>query len=88
MTSGVLNAQGDVDIAPNKQLSGTINVALKGVAGLVAVPLDVSGTVSDPILLPNRAALAGAAAGTAIMGPGFGTGVGSKAGQMLDKLFK
>ena len=88
VTSGVLNAQGDVDIAPNKKLSGTINVALKGVAGLVAVPLDVSGTVSDPILLPNRAAFAGAAAGTAIMGPGFGTGVGSKAGQMLDKFFK
>lgn len=88
VTSGVLSAQGDVDIAPNKRLSGTINVALKGVAGLVAVPLDVSGTLSDPILLPNRAAFAGAAAGTAILGPGFGTGVGSKAGQLLDKLFK
>ena len=88
VTSGVLSAHGDVDIAPNKRLSGTINVALKGVAGLVTVPLDVSGTVSDPILLPNRAVFAGAAAGTAIMGPGFGTGVGSKAGQMLDKIFK
>ena len=88
IASGVLTAQGDIKIAPNKQLSGTLLVALKGIAGLVQVPLDVSGTLSDPILLPNRAALAGAAAGTAILGPGFGTGVGSKAGQMLDKLFK
>ena len=88
VASGVLTAHGDVNIAPNKQLSGKINVALKGIAGLVDVPLDVSGTLSDPILLPNRAAFAGAAAGTAILGPGFGTGVGSKAGQMLDKLFK
>ncbi len=88
VASGVLSAHGNVNIAANKQLSGRINVALKGIAGLVDVPLDVSGTVSEPILLPNRAALAGAAAGTAILGPGFGTGMGSKAGQILENIFK
>jgi hypothetical protein len=50
--------------------------------------LEVAGTLSDPILFPNRAALAGAAVGTGLMGPGFGTTVGAKAGQALDKLFK
>ena len=88
VASGVLSANGNVDIAPSKKLSGLVNVAPKGMASLVEVPLDVSGTLSNPILLPNRAALAGAAAGTAILGPGFGTGAGSKAGQMLEKLFK
>ncbi len=88
VASGVLSAKGDVDIAANKRLSGKVTVALKGVSNLVDVPLDVSGTLSDPILLPNRAALAGAAAGTAILGPGFGTGLGSKAGQALEKIFK
>lgn len=88
VASGVLSAKGDVNIAANKKLSGKVTVALKGVSNLVDVPLDVSGTLSDPILLPNRAALAGAAAGTAILGPGFGTGLGSKAGQALEKIFK
>ncbi|MDP1680623.1 MAG: AsmA family protein [Burkholderiales bacterium] len=88
VASGILSADGNVDIAANKKLSGRVNVAMKGTASLIEVPLDVSGTVSDPVLFPNRAALAGAAAGTAILGPGWGTSVGSKAGQALEKLFK
>lgn len=88
VASGILSADGNVDIAANKKLAGRVNVAMKGTARLIEVPLDVSGTVSDPVLFPNRAALAGAAAGTAIMGPGFGTSVGSKAGQALEKIFK
>ena len=88
VASGILSADGNVDIAPSKKLAGRVNVAMKGTASLIEVPLDVSGTLSDPVLLPNRAALAGAAAGTALMGPGWGTSVGSKAGQALEKLFK
>lgn len=88
VVSGALSANGDVGVSANKRLSGQVKVALTGVAGLVEVPLDVSGTLSEPVLLPNPAALAGAAAGTAILGPGFGTGVGSKAGQALENIFK
>lgn len=88
VSSGVLQAAGEVNIAPNKQLSGTVNVAMTGTSSLVEIPLDVSGTISDPVILPNKAALAGAAAGTAVLGPGVGTSVGSKAGQFLEKLFK
>lgn len=87
VTSGALSANGDVSVAANQRLSGQVNVALTSVAGL-AVPLDVSGTLSEPVLLPNAAALAGAAAGTALMGPGFGTGLGTKAGQALEALFQ
>ena len=86
--SGLLKANGDVDVSPAKKLSGKVNVEMKGTASLVAVPLEVAGTVQDPILFPDRAAMAGAAAGTVLMGPGFGTAVGSKAGQALEKLFK
>lgn len=88
VSSGILGAEGNVSIAPSKKLAGRVNVAMRGTVGLIEVPLDVSGTLSDPVLFPNRAALAGAAAGTAILGPGWGTSVGSKAGQALDKLFK
>jgi hypothetical protein len=65
-----------------------VNVEMTGTASLVSVPLDVSGTLQSPVLFPNIAALTGAAVGTGLMGPGFGTGVGVKAGEALDKFFK
>lgn len=88
VSSGVLNAVGDVAIDPAKALSGQVTVELKGTSTLVSVPLNVSGTVQEPILLPSGTALAGAALGTGLLGPGLGTAVGSKAGQALEKLFK
>jgi hypothetical protein len=88
VASGLLKASGNVDIAASKKLSGTVSVEVKGTASLVSVPLEVAGTIQDPVLFPNRAALAGAAVGTGLMGPGFGTSVGTKAGEALDKLFK
>jgi hypothetical protein len=39
--------------------------------------------VSSPSVLPNKAALAGAIAGSAVM-PGVGTSIGIKAGQKAD----
>lgn len=88
VASGLLQANGNVDIAANKKLSGMVNVEMTGTASLVSVPLDVSGTLQSPVLFPNIAALTGAAVGTGLMGPGFGTGVGVKAGEALDKFFK
>jgi hypothetical protein len=88
VASGILEGNGNVDISAAKKLSGRVNVEMKGTASLVQVPLEVSGTLQNPILFPDRAALAGAAAGTAVMGPGFGTSVGTKAGEAIEKLFK
>lgn len=88
VSSGALNAKGDVAISPSKELSGQVTVELKATATLVAVPLNVSGTVQDPLLLPSGMAVAGAAVGTGLLGPGLGTAIGSKAGQALEKLFK
>ncbi len=41
-----------------------------------------SGTVDKPVVLPTKAALAGAS----ILGPGVGTGLGIKARGAVDKL--
>lgn len=88
IASGLLQAQGDVDVAPDRRLSGRVRVAMKGTASLVSVPLEVAGTLQDPVLFPDRAALAGAAVGTGLMGPGLGTTVGAKAGEALGRLFR
>ena len=87
VTSGVLSADGNVDIAPNQDLSGTVKVKVKSGTNLVSVPLAVSGTVNDPLLRPSTGAMAGAAAGTVLLGPVLGTSVGIKAGEFTENLF-
>ena len=86
ISSGLLAASGQVKIKPNKELDGVIDVEVKRSVSLAAIPLIVSGTLSNPVVLPSKAALAGALAGTAILGPGVGTGLGVKAGGAWDKL--
>ncbi len=86
ISSGLLSAKGQVKVKPNKALDGTMVVDVKNSMGLTAIPLDVSGTVSKPVVLPSKAAIAGAVAGTAILGPGVGTSLGIKAGGAIDKL--
>ena len=57
-------------------------------AGTTAnVPLNVSGTLDAPLLYPTGGTVAGAAVGTAILGPGFGTSVGAKIGSWTEGLF-
>lgn len=85
ISSGLVTATGQVKIKPNKTLDGTGVVDIKNSMGLTGIPLDVSGTVSKPVVLPNKAAVAGAIAGTAILGPGVGTSVGVKAAGALEK---
>ena len=86
ISSGLLAATGEVKVKPNKALDGAVEVEVKRNVSLVAIPLVVSGTVSNPIILPSKTALAGALAGTAILGPGVGTSLGVKAGGAVDKI--
>jgi AsmA family len=86
ISSGLLAATGQVKVKPNKTLDGVVEVEVKSGMGMAAIPLNVSGTVDNPVLLPTKAALAGAVAGTAILGPGVGTGLGVKAAGAVDKL--
>jgi uncharacterized protein involved in outer membrane biogenesis len=87
ITSGVLTADAEMSISSKQELSGQIDVAIRGTSALISTPLALSGTVQNPSLYPSKTALAGAAAGTALLGPGLGTTVGMKAARMTQKFF-
>lgn len=71
IASGTLAVDGSVNISSKKDLSGRINVQVAAVGISTKVPLNISGTVDAPLLYPTGATIAGAAIGTAIMGPGL-----------------
>ncbi len=87
IASGALAADGNVGISPKKELSGRINAQVKAAGASANVPLNVAGTVDAPLLYPTAGTMAGAAVGTVIMGPGFGTSVGAKVGGWAEGLF-
>lgn len=66
--SGLLSATGNVTLAADRGLSGKVNAAL--VAGpigqLAGVPLQVSGTLDDPSVVPTGVALPGSGAASAV----------------------
>ncbi len=86
LRSGLLAASGQVKVNQNKVLDGVVEVELKKGLSLAAIPLQVSGTVDNPSVFPTKAAMAGAVAGTAILGPGMGTRLGIRAGGAVDKI--
>jgi hypothetical protein len=86
IVSGLLTAEGHVRMTPDRKLGGRVDAKIKKDVALVTIPLEISGTVDAPLVMPTKAALAGAAAGTALMGP-LGADLGMKAGTALDKLF-
>lgn len=86
LSSGVLRAQGNMTILPDKHLKGALDADLKGTLGLVSVPLVIAGTVELPVVHPSGAFLAGAALGTALL-PGVGTVIGMKIGGLFNKIF-
>lgn len=87
ISSGSLNAEGKLDVDPALRLSGVLDTNVRGTMGLVSMPMVVSGTLSKPVVAPSGSALAGAAVGTVMLGPGFGTAVGIRIGGFLNKLF-
>jgi hypothetical protein len=87
IASGVLAADGNVNISPAKDLSGRITAKVKALGTSANVPLNVAGTVHAPLLYPTGASIAGAAVGTAVLGPGLGTSVGAKVGGWAEGLF-
>jgi uncharacterized protein involved in outer membrane biogenesis len=82
-TSGPLSATGQVAIAPDKSLSGRVDVDVAGSHGAFGVPLVVGGTMDAPSVTLTRGALAGAALGT-VIAPGAGTSAGAKLGDKLE----
>ena len=92
-SSGVLSANGNVAVAPNRSLSGRVNVDLgsnllpAAAKGAVGVPLQVGGTLDAPEVTLTRAAMIGAAIGTVIL-PGAGTGAGASLGDKVGEKLK
>lgn len=86
IASGALAADGNVNISPKKELSGRIDARVKAGGASANVPLNVAGTLDAPLLYPTGGTIAGAAAGTVILGPGFGTSVGAKVGGWAEGL--
>ncbi|MCC7549318.1 MAG: hypothetical protein IT532_16290 [Burkholderiales bacterium] len=83
--TGALMASGHVSVGADRSLSGRLDAQMGEGAGLLAVPLRVSGTVDDPRLAPTAGAVAGAAIGSALM-PGVGTALGVRAGQWAEDM--
>jgi len=84
IASGLLDAEGEISIAPDMSLAGWLDVDVKNTVGLISMPMNVSGTVSEPIVRPSKSALAGAAVGTAVLGP-LGTALGVKIGGFINR---
>jgi uncharacterized protein involved in outer membrane biogenesis len=85
IAAGSLSADGKVTISPEDELSGRINTNIEA-SEIASLPLNVSGTVESPILLPTAGATAGAVVGTALLGP-VGTAIGATIGLKLEQLF-
>ena len=86
IVSGALGADGNLGISPRKELSGRVTAQVRALGTSAGVALNVSGTVQSPTVMPTGGTIAGAALGTVVL-PGIGTGVGAKAGQMIEGLF-
>lgn len=86
IASGVLGAEGHVGISPKQALSGRVTAQVQALGASAGVALNVGGTVQSPTVMPTGGTIAGAALGTVVL-PGIGTGVGAKAGQLIEGLF-
>lgn len=87
IASGLMLANGNVKIMPNDTLDGLAKVKVKNSATLAEIPLQISGTLDDPVVMPTKAAMAGAAAGAVVGGP-IGAGLGIKAAEGVESLRK
>lgn len=77
-------AGGNVDIAPDKALSGKLHIAVAQTGGFVGVPVALSGTTDEPTMRPSKGYLLSAAIGTALL-PGIGTSIGLTLGGQLER---
>jgi uncharacterized protein involved in outer membrane biogenesis len=77
-------AGGNVDIAPDKALSGKLHIAVAQTGGFVGVPVALGGTTDDPSMRPSKGYLISAAIGTVLL-PGIGTSIGLTLGGQLER---
>ncbi len=81
--SSTLVAGGHIQVDARDRLSGRLDVSVANTAGLVRVPVRLSGTSSDPVATPSHSVSLGAIIGTLFM-PGVGTAVGASLANLLE----
>jgi hypothetical protein len=59
INSGVISATGQAEWGGNKELSGRLSVAFKPKPALGTLPVQIAGTLTDPVLKPMDYAIAG-----------------------------
>jgi AsmA-like C-terminal region len=77
-------AGGNVDIAPDKALSGKLHIAVARTGGFFGVPVALGGTTDEPSMQPSKGYLLSAAIGTALL-PGIGTSIGLTLGGQFER---
>lgn len=77
-------AGGTVQISPEQQLSGKLDVSVAKTGGFVGVPVSLGGTTSEPSVTASKGYLIGAVIGTVLL-PGIGTTLGATAGSQLGR---
>lgn len=60
INSGVISATGQAEWGSSKELTGRLNVAFKPKPALGTLPVQIAGTLTDPVLKPTDYAIAGA----------------------------
>jgi hypothetical protein len=81
--SSALVAGGNVQVDARERLSGRLDVSVANTAGLVKVPVRLSGTPTNPVATPSRMMSIGAIIGTLLL-PGVGTALGASAASLLE----
>jgi len=76
-------AGGNLQVDARERLSGRLDVSVANTAGLIRVPVRLSGTASDPVATPSRMMSVGAIIGTLLL-PGVGTAIGASAANLLE----
>lgn len=76
-------AGGNVEIAPDRALSGRLDVSVAQTGGFIGVPVALGGTTDEPSVRPSNGYLIGAAIGTLLL-PGIGTSIGSSLGSRIE----
>ena len=83
MRSPNVVAGGNVEIAPDRKLSGKLDLSVAKTGGFVGIPVSLGGTTDDPSLSPSAGYLIGAAIGTVLL-PVIGTSIGSSLASRIE----
>lgn len=81
-----LSAEGWVKVLRDDRLDGKIAVTLQNTISLAGANVGVGGTLDDPSFLPATSTIIGGVIGTGLLGPGWGTALGVRLGQLLDSV--